>query len=165
MNTSYRASIAAFFGVLPFLLIAPAAAEDTALLPRPGEILIQAYVDGITELHVTTTGIYWVNGMYAKPGRHDGNWPTFINGQQWFPQWQKPNAARGVDWSAPFPIKVQTLDLDLELIAVGTERDAPGIEPRSPITVARHDEELIVTIPDPEFGPRWYTFALVAAKK
>jgi hypothetical protein len=133
---------------------------------QPGEIQIIALIDGITELHVTKTGLFWVNGMYAKPGMHEpGNFPTYINGQPWIPRWHKPGTRRGVDTCDPFALPVPSLDLDLELIAVGEKPDAKGIEPRSPITVSRNGDELIVTIPEPEWGSRWYNFALVPLTK
>ena len=163
MKVPHTASLALL--ALSIAALAQQKDQPQNVAPRPGEIVIQAYVDGITELHVSREGLRWVNGAFAKPGLHDGNWPTFVNGQQWYPEWQKPNQARGVDRSKLFPLAVPSLNLELELIAVGKERDARGIEPRSPMTVNYGDDELVVIIPDPEFGPRWYTFALVPAKK
>jgi hypothetical protein len=129
-----------------------------------GEIQILALVDGIVELHVTATGIHWVNGMYAKPGQHGRqNVPTYVNGTPWFPKWGQPEKNRGLDRSEPFPLPVPSLNLALELIAVGEKPDATEIEPRSPITLQRAGDAVIVTIPDPEWGSRWYHFALVPA--
>jgi len=167
--------------VLTLLLVLPIAVVSSAdPIPPPtlvpnftppvevqrNEIQIIALVDGITELHVTRTGMYWVNGMYAKPGQHDlQNVPTYVNGKAWFPKWHKPEFHYGMDRCDPLAIAVPSLDLALELIAVGEKPDASDIEPRSPISLNLAGDELIITIPDPEYGSRWYHFALVPATK
>jgi hypothetical protein len=133
---------------------------------HPGEIQITALIDAITELHVSKDGIYWVNGEGAKPGLWEpNNFPTLVNGQRWYPHWHKPAKRRGYDRCDAFQMAIPSLDLDLELIAVGEKPDGKEIEPRSPITLSHDNGELIVTIPDPEWGARWYTFVLVPAKK
>jgi hypothetical protein len=127
-----------------------------------GKLVITALIDGIVELHVTPAGFYWVNGDYAKPGMHEpNNFPTFVNGKPWFPTWGKPNERRGTDKCELFAFASSSLDLEMELIAVGKTADCTGIEPRSPIQLRRDADELVVTIPDPEWGARWYSFALV----
>src|SRR5882724_2462196 len=74
------------------------------------QVTILAYVDGPSDLHVTRQGMYWFNGINAKPGRHEGhNDPTYVNGTPWFPKWGKPQEDRGVDKSAIYPIKLESL--------------------------------------------------------
>lgn len=125
------------------------------------ELKIQAYVDGPSTLHVTPTSLYWVNGDNAKPGRQDGqNYPTYVNGEEWLPQWRNGREARGSDQSAPFPVKLGTVDLDFELVAVGDRREDTGIHERTPVNFRKDRSEYRVLIPDPENGAQWYTFVL-----
>lgn len=126
-----------------------------------GEILIEAYVDGPSALHVTPEGIQWENGENAKPGKHEfHNFPTYVNGKAWVPEWTKPDEPRGSDRSEWYPLPVGPMNLELELLAVGEKRGGTEIEERSPISMRMQEGELLVVIPDPEGGPRWYRFVL-----
>lgn len=126
-----------------------------------GDVIIEAYVDGPSALHVTPTGIQWENGENAKPGKHEfHNFPTYVNGKAWMPEWTKPDEPRGCDKSDVYPIPFGTMNLELELLAVGEKRGATGIEERSPISMRMQEGDLLVVVPDPEWGPRWYRFVL-----
>lgn len=125
------------------------------------ELKVQAYIDGPSTLHVGPNSIYWVNGDNAKPGRQNGeNFPTYVNGEEWLPRWRDGGNARGSDRSAPFPVKLGTVDLEFELIAVGDRREDTGINERTPVNFRKDRSEFRVLIPDPENGAQWYTFAL-----
>jgi hypothetical protein len=126
------------------------------------EIIIKAYVDGPSELVVTTNGFQWRNGMHAKPGRLAGrNEATYINDAAWYPQWTKQAEDRGADTSDVFPWAISTLDLDFELLAIGDTPEATTIEPRTAPTTSFAKGCLIINIPDPEPAARWYIFGLV----
>lgn len=138
-----------------FVVTAVVAAE------APREVIVKARVDAASELVVTTNGFRWKNGMYAKPGRHDGrNEPTFINDVPWMPKWTKPAEERGVDTSDEFPFRFDSLDLDFELLAVGDSANATNVEVRSAPTFSQGANSLNINIPDPEWGSKWYIFAL-----
>ncbi len=152
----------AFFALATLFLIAFAGLNARA----DDEVTIEALVDGPSALHVRQGDIYWVNGGNAKPGRSDlRNEPTYVNGQPWMPHWKNNKAPRGADKSQPFQINLDTTDLDFELLAVGTERGAAGIEKRTPVTASKEGSEFVVIIPDPESGARWYKFVLRKKKK
>jgi hypothetical protein len=129
--------------------------------PAPQSLTIQAYVDGPSELHVKVDGIYWINGENAKPGLHDGaKFPTYVNGEAWFPLWHKQRKDRGVDQSFLHVISSPSLDFDCKLISVGTTKEYTGIVPRTPIQAEVEAGEYVVHIPDPEPGAMWYKFVL-----
>jgi hypothetical protein len=127
----------------------------------PAPITIQAYVDGPSELHVTTKGIYWINGPNAKPGRWNGaNEPTYVSGEKWVPLWRYQREDRGPDRSFSYVIPSDSLDLDCKLITVAHTQAGTGIKKRTPISFGMEGTEYVVHIPDPEPGPMWYTFVL-----
>jgi hypothetical protein len=132
---------------------------STTLFAQVSEevLVVKARVDGPSDLILTTNGIYWVNGANAKPGRHEGrNDPTYINETPWIPQWGEQEKDRGVDRSTEYPFQIETLDLAVELLAVGQTPEATTVEPRTPIAVTPGADSLIISIPDPESGSRWY---------
>ncbi len=143
------------------VLVAGAGVRIALAGESPREVIVKARIDGASELIITTNGLRWKNGMYAKPGRHEGRQdPTYVNGTPWMPKWEKPGEERGVDTSDLFPLKFATLDLDFELLAVGDSASATNIEVRSSPTLSTGSGSFIVNIPDPEWGSKWYVFAL-----
>ena len=127
----------------------------------PLELEIEALVDGDTELHVTTKGISWVSGGVAKPGRHGGvNEPTLIAGKKWFPKWGKPDEDRGRDRSDVFSFEIDSLELEVEVIAMSGRQGGTDMWNRSPIRTRKTDEEFVIIIPDPEPGSCWYRLLL-----
>lgn len=131
-----------------------------AAAQEPG-VVVQALVDGPSELRVTQQGLYWVNGANAKPGRHEGrNEPTYVNGVAWTPVWQHNDEERGIDKSDVYALPETTLRLNVDLLSVGEKQDAEDIEVRTPIKVISGADEVAIIIPDPEPGPRWYKFRI-----
>jgi hypothetical protein len=139
--------------------IASGSSTKAPVRPRMvDQFVVEALVDGDSELCVTPTGIYWRSLGVAKPGRHGGrNEPTFVNGQPWRPQWGQPNQERGHDETAPLPLAVSDLNIGFEVVAVGRNRGDRGILPRSPVSSRRDSDKFVVTIPDRDFGSVWYT--------
>ncbi len=149
----------------PLLGLLLLGASAVAALPSE-EVVIEAWVDGPSALHVRQGSIYWVNGANAKPGKGSLlNEPTYVNGVAWMPHWKNPKADRGADRSQGFQIPLDTTDLEYELLAVTTERGGTGIEKRTPVTAAKEGGEFVIVIPDPESGARWYKFVLRKPKK
>jgi tetratricopeptide (TPR) repeat protein len=138
------------------------AAASTPAAPAGG-LIIEALIDGPSELRVQKEGIYWINEANAKPGRHNGaKEPTYVNEVAWQPVWDDP-ADRGTDKSKPYPL-AQRLDpgrLELKLLSVSSKRGDAGIEQRDPIKAKGVGSDFSVTIPDTLSGARWYKFALV----
>jgi hypothetical protein len=149
-----------------FLALGVAAfGQDDLDLMNPGVLTVQAYVDGPSELHVTTEGVYWVNGKNGKPGRLDGkNYPTYVNGVTWMPVWHFRNQERGQDQSLVHIVHSASVDFDFKLISVGYTKDDPETVKRSPITAQKEATEYVVQIPDPEPGAMWYKFTLTPQK-
>jgi hypothetical protein len=130
------------------------------------EIIIKARVDGPSELIVSTNGFQWKNGVHAKPGRHEGrNEPTYINEIAWIPLWKHQDKDRGIDTSDMLEWPLTSLEMDFELLAIGQTPDASSVEPRTAPTMSYGAGTLIINIPDPEPGSRWYVFALVPVNK
>ena len=141
---------------------APLGSKDAA-----PAVVIEALIDGPSELHVKKEGIMWVNGENAKPGRHDKQHePTYINGQGWQPIWKKANKERGIDQTTlhalPF---TDPVNLEYKLIAVTINHGGSGIEKRDTVQVTKGTDELIINIPDSQSGARWYKFSLTPAGK
>jgi len=133
--------------------------------PASGPLTVQAYVDGPSELHVTPEGVYWINGPNAKPGRLDGaNFPTYINGEAWFPLWHNMRQDRGVDKSFRHVIHSDSLEFDFKLISVGYTKDDGGMVRRSPVMSEMEGADYVIHIPDPEPGAMWYKFVLTPRK-
>ena len=146
-----------FLLVCAVLLLIPCAARAE---PGTAELIVEAYVDGPSTLHLTSEGVYWTNGNNYKPGRWGHvNEPTYINNVAWKPIWTNTKET-GPDKSELYPIKWGTVDVNYRLISVRQERGQTGRDKRSPVTAKHDGAEFIVIIPDPESGPRWYKFAL-----
>ena len=56
-----------------------------------GALLVEANIDGDSELHLTKSGIYWKELGLVKPGMANRNHlPTYVNGKAWLPVWGNP---------------------------------------------------------------------------
>jgi len=155
--------IAIFIGLAFGSMVKAQFPSDT---PAVQTITVQAYVDGPSELHVKAEGVYWINGDNAKPGRLDGaKFPTYINGEVWFPLWHKQREDRGADKSFLHVIASGSLDFDCKLVSVGYTKDDAGIVKRSPIQCGLEGGEYVIHIPDPEAGAMWYKFVLTPRKE
>jgi len=138
-------------------------AADKSAIPA-NALIIEALIDGPSELRVKKDGVYWINGENAKPGRHArANEATYINNKPWLPVWKKHTTERGADKSNAHVIS-PSLDpskLDLKLIAVTLQRGGAGIDNRDPIKLNMVDQELSILIPDGQSGAHWYKLALI----
>jgi hypothetical protein len=128
------------------------------------QIVVEALIDGNSELHVTPTGIYWKHlGSMSKPGMHSrNNLPTYVNHTAWMPEWGRPASTSAADQSKPYPLNLGKLGFSVETLAVGggdndkTPDKIQGIEPRDPVFIVDRDQEQVVSIPDRQFGAKWY---------
>ena len=117
------------------------------------DLVVEAYIDGDSELHLTANGLYWKEGGVSKPGKQDGNnFPTFIDRVPWMPEWGRPESNSGSDESKPLPLKLGRLHYNIETMAVGGEHDKNpaklhGIEHRDPVTILDGDGEQVISIP------------------
>lgn len=129
----------------------------------PNSVVIEALIDGPSELRVKKDGIYWINGGNAKPGRHQGQEePTYVDGKPWRPNWKNSRANNGVDRTATKSVDgIDPKEIGFQLLSVSISREAVGIEQRDKIQVNSIGEELSILIPDSQGGSRWYRFALV----
>ncbi|WP_146850614.1 hypothetical protein [Brevifollis gellanilyticus] len=129
----------------------------------PQTFVIEALIDGPSELRVKKNGIYWVNGPNAKPGRHNGQeFPTFVDGKPWRPNWKESRGDRGNDKSATRSVdRIDPTKIEFKLVMVSFKRDGTGIEKRDAIKAALAGEEYSIEIPDLQSGSRWYRFELI----
>ncbi len=145
----------------------------TSSIPNGGlsagvnSIIIEAFIDGDSELHLKEDGIYWVQAASpSKPGKwHGHHEPTFVDGKAWQPVWGKPNVETGKDRSEGFAIPLKGLGFKLKLLAVADQRGVEQIDQRTPVELSEESGEQIITIPDPETGAKWYTFKLYRGTK
>jgi hypothetical protein len=146
-------------------------AQDTSVAGAPPStpglpaksLIIEALIDGPSELRVQKEDLYWINEANAKPGRHNGaKEPTYVNDVAWQPEWENP-ADRGNDKSKPYhlPERIDPGRLDLKLISVSAKRGESGVEQRDPIKAKGVGSDYSVYVPDKLSGARWYKFALV----
>jgi hypothetical protein len=137
--------------------MADAANLATAHARPVREILIEAFIDGDTTLHVTAQGVYWKSHGAAKPGLLGSrDEPTYVNTVAWRPTWSDPRE-RGTDTSDIFPLKVgPTLELQAEVVGCADKPGTDRIDSRDPIHSEVVGEEFVVTIPDRQSGAKWY---------
>ena len=138
--------------VTPAPPVSPAAKVD--------ELVIQAFIDGDSTLHVQKDKIWWKSGRAARPGRWSSpEQPTYVNGEAWMPTW--PDAKRnGGGESSALPVSLSTLELDFQVLAISSDRGADEIEKRTPPKTSLQGNRLDISIPDPENGAKWYKFVL-----
>lgn len=150
--------------------LADTAANPAATNQQPvpaNSVIIEALIDGPSELRVKKDGIYWINGGNAKPGRHHGQeLPTYVDGRAWSPNWKEPRKERGVDRSSTKNVEgISPLEIEFKLLNVTLNRGDLGVEQRDPIRVTMVEDELSILIPDTQGGSMWYRFALVRKPK
>lgn len=128
-------------------------------------ITVEALIDGNTELHITSEGLYWSQaGGQAKPGLHEGkNEPTYVNGSRWKPKWRTKGSA-GPDVCEVYAISTTAPNLTFETVQISDERFGKN-EPRTPVSGAVKDNHYIITIKDPENGSRWYKLRINSVVK
>lgn len=123
------------------------------------EVVIDAWIEGDTELHVTPRGFYWT---CREGGEEPGGWngerpPTYVNGAPWWPKWDSPAGPGDEARSTHFMVKMPPLErIGFALLSVGPERGGDGIEERDPVTTRHEVSEFVVSIPDTQKGARWY---------
>jgi hypothetical protein len=121
--------------------------------------VIEAWIDGPTELRVTKTGIYWISRS-EKPGKHDGlNQPTYVDNHPWQPEWKKPGT-RGADISNEYPLPSEPGKLQFQLIAATQSRGGTNPQRRDPIKTKLVDGEYSIFIPEGQSGACWYKFVI-----
>ena len=127
----------------------------------PKEITVEAYIDGPSTLHLSLEGIYWTNGGNAKPGRLGAhNYPTYINGKSWIPKWGNDGDDRGADKSDLYQLQFTTIEYELEVVGISDQQGSSKKDSRTAPSPARQNGELVVNIPDPEVGAKWYKIRL-----
>jgi hypothetical protein len=139
--------------------------DDIRMILPHDEIMISAYIDGDSELHIVPTGIFWrETGKPAKPGKHGGHDdPTYVDNAPWMPKWKQPGSD-GPDTSEIFKIPIGRPDYKFSVIAISESRDSTEIQKRTPVTMKTNNNEEVITIPDLEYEARWYTIKLYRGK-
>ena len=76
----------------PPIDIAPDIAIDAK--PPSFHVHVEAWMDGVSQLVITGNTLRWHHIEYAAPGREDpANYPTKLDGVDWFPVWpDEPDA-------------------------------------------------------------------------
>jgi len=77
-----------------------------------------------------------------------------------------PGQERGFDRTELHPLKLETLELSVELISNMKERGVVGVDnSRSKIQVRKRPNQIEVVIPDPQPGQRWYKVVFLGRKR
>jgi hypothetical protein len=125
-------------------------------------ITIEANITGGSELHITPTGIYWVEHGLDKPGKSNGgNLPTVVNGKEWLPKWANPAQASGDDTSEPYPLDIGPAEFTYHVTAIAETRGDNHLASRGPVTLEKHGKGLILTFADTQpSSAMWYSVKL-----
>lgn len=138
---------------------------EAELASRQKEVLVEALIDGNSELHLTPNGLYWkqLPGSSSKPGRHfRNNLPTYVNHRPWMPEWGRPEKDTDADESKPLPLNLEGIGFGVEVLAVGGDDNVAtpdgirGVERRDPVTIQDRGGEQTISIPDTQVGAKWY---------
>lgn len=160
-----KPTLSVFLTVFVVCLCSASSAWSQTSSP-PLELVIEAFVDGPSTLHITQTGIYWTNGWAAKPGRISAqNLPTYINTKEWTPKWIKDGDDRGEDRSDTYKMNLPYSEYQFEILAIADQKGSSRKQKRTPPILVRRNGELCIDIPDPEPGAKWYRFRLKPTKK
>lgn len=137
--------------------------DETLKTESSDSFTVEGYVDGNTKLQITKEGIFWDVGRgNAKVGRNAQHKdPCYVNGNRWDPKWSMPGD-RGPDTCEIFPLPTKSPFLAAELVSASTERAGTGIS-RSKIITTVDQDQLVIHIPDPEFGAVWYKIRVTSA--
>ena len=130
-------------------------------LPASGgsEFVVEALVDGGSELRVTAEGIYWAQVLaVSKPGLHQGKRePTYVNGKRWIPVWGEPRVERGLDESEILKMRIGSVqNLEFEVVSITVRRGESEIQKRDPVRGVLRGDEFVISISDTQGGSRWY---------
>jgi hypothetical protein len=157
--------LASFLILAGCFLATPTFAQTSTANTSPKEITVEAFIDGPSSLHLTLQGLYWTNGGNAKPGRHNAhNYPTYIDGKSWMPKWGKEGDDRGDDKCDIFPLRLTTVEYDLDVVGISDRKGIARKDRRTAPTAMRQNGEFVVNIPDPEVGAKWYKLRLKLRK-
>ena len=142
--------------------LASAELYDTGIVATKGArtMTFRAKIDGSDYVHVQGEDVWYVHRYYELPGRYPGeNYPTYVNGNAWYPQWQYPDPREG-NYTTPYtpltpPLEPGASDVNVEVIA------ARGSITLTQVPDASNNWEAIVLLDDdPLGGPVWYEFDL-----
>lgn len=82
-----------------------AVAAETTKTPADslstGAIRIRADIDGLSRLVIRGNTLHWFHASRAAPGRGEGgDFPTYVNGAPWYPEWPQPDRNRDANCSS-----------------------------------------------------------------
>ena len=126
------------------------------------EIVVEALIDGRSNLHVAPEGLYWEHQAWDKPGARDerGKY-VVVNGSKWYPQWDHTSPETGhPDKSDIYPLKLGPGIWELRLMSI-IDGDGGRANPgRGEIKLEPEVESATVEINDGPNGPGLYRFRL-----
>lgn len=178
MHIVMRALVVALLA-LSLIMTAVGCEQEEVLTPTPtptsspsptptpssrSKINLRAYVDGRSSLIISGNDVQWHHIDYAAPGRHDfNNFPTIINGIEWYPQW--PDAPDEEIKHEAYSSTYSNLDPALPKEDMNIELKT--IQSRSWLDIAQYpavenDYTLIIDFDDnPPWGAAWYECELI----
>lgn len=140
--------------------------DSTDPWSKPVEsIVIEALVDGKSDLIVLPDGLAWRHHSWNKPGElEDKRRFVLVNGRKWYPQWSRTEPTEAsADVSEMYPLRIGPVAHDTHVLSIQEERGGKHVPERGKVKgVQNEDTEglLVVTIDDAKSGPAWYRLLL-----
>lgn len=102
-------------GILLISILCTAGFAGT--LSATGTLHVRARIDGLSRLVIQGDALYWHHLVHVAPGRGGGqDNPTYINGEEWFPEW--PEAGENRDCNCDSSVYNFSPGLPLENLEV-----------------------------------------------
>lgn len=136
--------------------------DECDLVPGSGttvRLRVKVWTDGRDELIVRSNRVWWQHWDFNVPGQEGANFPTYLNGAEWFPQWPDGTAsgAESTAYTRLSP-RAPLLDAALELNRIAARHNVSVTQFPS----AGNDYTTRVEFDDNPFGgAAWYEVELV----
>lgn len=153
-------------GVLPIVGV-PFSAQEVHTHRDPfreevDKLIIEAQVDGRSDLHITGHGLYWEHRSGEKPGQPDGRGKfVTVNGRRWYPEWEFSSfESTDADDSVVVPIKIGGAVWNYKLESVSDVKTGKAAPKRGSVKQVPKREELVLEINDSASGAGTYRISL-----
>ncbi len=125
-----------------------------------GEVLIEARVDGRSDLHLDGDGIYWEHHSGTAPGESDAKGKfVLIDGRKWYPQWEGDPQRTPVE-SEYFPLRLGSAAWSVAVLSVHETAGAAHVSGRGTAKIRHENDESVVTFSDTKPGSAVYRVLL-----
>jgi hypothetical protein len=133
-----------------------AALEQVAVPDGSCYVRVRAFIDGYSTLVLRDGAVQWEHRENALPGKHNNhNYPTYINGLPWTPQWPQGND------SAEFRFHQIRLPETGVPVARLLEWNSDRPADEESVLLSTEEGEVRLEIDDTAEGSTWYEATIV----